>query len=244
MLEVKDLTVHYDGAMALNRVNLQVNEGEFVGVVGPNGSGKTTLLRAISGVLTEVEPGKRERPTLSGTIEFKGKRLDKLKAWQITKTGVIHCPERRRPFSEMTTLENLQMGAYLRKKRSEIKKDLERVYDMFPILKERANQMSQTLSGGEQQMLAIARALMAKPKLLLIDEPSLGLAPILKETVLKCIKEIWQSGVTVLLVEQDVAITLASAQRIYVLAHGRIATQGTKQELMKDRDVREIYLGL
>ncbi len=244
MLEVKDLTVHYDGAMALNRVNLQVNEGEFVGVVGPNGSGKTTLLRAISGVLTEVEPGKRERPTLSGTIEFNGKRLDKLKAWKITKTGVIHCPERRRPFSEMTTLENLQMGAYLRKKRSEIKKDLERVYDMFPILKERANQMSQTLSGGEQQMLAIARALMAKPKLLLIDEPSLGLAPILKETVLKCIKEIWQSGVTVLLVEQDVAITLASAQRIYVLAHGRIATQGTKQELMKDRDVREIYLGL
>jgi len=244
MFEVKDLVVHYDGAMALNSVNLKVGDGEFVGVVGPNGAGKTTLLRAISGVLMEVEPGKKERPSLSGTIMFDGKRIDKLKAWQIVKMGIIHCPERRRPFSEMTTLENLEMGAYLRKDKVEIKKDLEWVYELFPVLKERANQMSQTLSGGEQQMLAIARAFMAKPKLLLIDEPSLGLAPILKEKVLECIKEIWRSGVTVLLVEQDVAITLATAQRIYILAHGRIATQGTKEELMKNRDVREIYLGL
>lgn len=244
MLEVKDLMVHYDGAMALNRVNLKVEEGEYVGVVGPNGSGKTTLLRSISGVLTEVEPGKREKPTLTGTITFNGERIDKRKAWQITKMGVVHCPERRRPFAEMTTYENLQMGSYLRKGKKEIAEDLERVYDLFPILEERANQMSRTLSGGEQQMLAIARALMAKPKLLLIDEPSLGLAPILKETVLKTIKEIWLSGVTILLVEQDVAITLASAQRIYILAHGRIAIQGTKEELLKDRNVREIYLGL
>jgi branched-chain amino acid transport system ATP-binding protein len=244
MLDIKDLTVHYDGAMALNQVNLQVEDKEFVGVVGPNGSGKSTLLRAISGILTEVEPGKKERPSLSGSMTFNQKRIDKLKAWQITKLGIIHCPERRRPFSEMTTLENLMMGAYLRKNRKQIKKDLERVYELFPVLKDRANQMSQTLSGGEQQMLAIARALMAKPKLLLIDEPSLGLAPILKETVLKCIKEIWLSGVTILLVEQDVAITLAIAQRIYVLAHGRIAIQGTKEDLMKNRDVREIYLGL
>lgn len=244
MFEVTDLTVHYDGAMALNGVNLKVEEGEFVGVVGPNGSGKTTLLRAVSGVLTEVEPGKRERPSLSGTIVFDKKRIEKLDPWQIAKMGIIHCPERRRPFAEMTTLENLQLGAYLRKDKEGIKKDLERVYELFPVLKERKNQMSKTLSGGEQQMLAIARALMSKPKLLLIDEPSLGLAPILKETVLKCIKEIWLSGVTILLVEQDVAITLATAQRIYVLAHGRIATQGTKDELMKDRDVREIYLGL
>lgn len=244
MFEVTDLTVHYDGAMALNGVNLKVEDGEFVGVVGPNGSGKTTLLRAVSGVLTEVEPGKKERPSLSGTIVFDKKRIEKLDPWQIAKMGIIHCPERRRPFAEMTTLENLQVGAYLRKDRDEIKKDLERVYELFPVLKERKNQMSKTLSGGEQQMLAIARALMSKPKLLLIDEPSLGLAPILKETVLKCIKEIWLSGVTILLVEQDVAITLATAQRIYVLAHGRIATQGTKDELMKDRDVREIYLGL
>ena len=244
MFEVTDLTVHYDGAMALNCVNLKVEKGEFVGVVGPNGSGKTTLLRAVSGVLTEVEPGKKERPSLSGTIVFDKKRIEKLDPWQIAKMGIIHCPERRRPFAEMSTLENLQLGAYLRKDKEGIKKDLERVYELFPVLRERKNQMSKTLSGGEQQMLAIARALMSKPKLLLIDEPSLGLAPILKETVLKCIKEIWLSGVTILLVEQDVAITLATAQRIYVLAHGRIATQGTKDELMKDRDVREIYLGL
>jgi branched-chain amino acid transport system ATP-binding protein len=144
----------------------------------------------------------------------------------------------------MSTLENLKMGAYLRKDKEGVEKDLKWVYELFPVLKERRSQMSQTLSGGEQQMLAIARALMSKPKLLLIDEPSLGLAPILKAKVLEVIKEIWRSGVTVLLVEQDVSITLASANRIYILAHGRIATEGTKEELMKDRDVREIYLGL
>ncbi len=244
MLEVKDLTVHYDGAIVLNRVNLKVEDGEFVGVVGPNGSGKTTLLRTISGVIKEVAPGKKEHPSVSGTITYDGKRIDKLKAWKIVKMGIVHCPERRRPFSEMTTLENLKMGAYLRKDKGGIKKDLEWIYGLFPILKERANQISQTLSGGEQQMLAIARALMSKPKLLAIDEPSLGLAPTLKENVLDSIKEIWRSGVTVLLVEQDVSITLATAQRIYVLAHGRIAVEGTKEELMKNRDVREIYLGL
>lgn len=244
MLEVKDLTVHYDGAIVLNRVNLRVGDGEFVGVVGPNGSGKTTLLRTISGVIKEVAPGKKERPTVSGTITYDGKRIDKLKAWKIVKMGIVHCPERRRPFSEMTTLENLKMGAYLRKDKDGIKKDLEWIYGLFPILKERAKQISQTLSGGEQQMLAIARALMSKPKLLAIDEPSLGLAPTLKENVLDSIKKIWRSGVTILLVEQDVSITLATAQRIYVLAHGRIAVEGTKEELMKNRDVREIYLGL
>jgi branched-chain amino acid transport system ATP-binding protein len=244
VLEVKDLTVHYDGAIALNRVNLKVEEGEFVGVVGPNGAGKTTLLRTISGVIKEVAPGKKEHPTVSGTISYDGKRIDKLKAWKIVKMGIVHCPERRRPFSEMTTLENLKMGAYLRKDKKGIKKDLEWIYELFPILKERAKQMSQTLSGGEQQMLAIARALMSKPKLLAIDEPSLGLAPTLKEKVLESIKEIWRSGVTVLLVEQDVSITLDTAQRIYILAHGRIAVEGTAKELMKNRDVREIYLGL
>jgi branched-chain amino acid transport system ATP-binding protein len=244
VLEVKDLTVHYDGAIALNRVNLKVEDGEFVGVVGPNGAGKTTLLRTISGVIKEVAPGKKEKPSVSGTITYDGKRIDKLKAWKIVKRGIVHCPERRRPFSEMTTFENLKMGAYLRKDKGEIKKDLERIYELFPILKERANQMSRTLSGGEQQMLAIARAMMSKPKLLAIDEPSLGLAPTLKEKVLESIKEIWRSGVTVLLVEQDVSITLATAQRIYILANGRIAVEGTAKELMKNRDVREIYLGL
>jgi len=244
VLEVKDLTVHYDGAIALNRVNLKVEDGEFVGVVGPNGAGKTTLLRTISGVIREVAPGKKEKPSVSGTITYDGKRIDKLNAWKIVKMGIIHCPERRRPFGEMTTLENLKMGAYLRKDKGQVKKDLKWIYELFPILKERANQMSQTLSGGEQQMLAIARALMSKPKLLAIDEPSLGLAPTLKEKVLDSIKEIWRSGVTVLLVEQDVSITLATAQRIYILAHGRIAVEGTAKELMKNRDVREIYLGL
>jgi branched-chain amino acid transport system ATP-binding protein len=244
MLEIKDLTVHYDGAIALNHVNLKVEDGEFVGVVGPNGAGKTTLLRTISGVIKEVAPGKKEHPTVSGTIRFDGKRIDKLKAWKIVKKGIIHCPERRRPFAEMTTLENLKMGAYLRKDKSAINKDLKWIYQLFPILKERAKQISRTLSGGEQQMLAIARALMSKPKLLAIDEPSLGLAPLLKENMLKTITEIWRSGVTVLLVEQDVAITLATAQRIYILANGRIAAEGTKEELMKNRDVREIYLGL
>jgi len=244
VLEIKDLTVHYDGAIALNRVSLKVEDGEFVGVVGPNGAGKSTLLRTISGVIKEVAPGKKEHPTVSGTIRFDGKRIDKLKAWKIVKKGIVHCPERRRPFSEMTTLENLKIGAYLRKDKKGIKKDLKWIYELFPILKERANQMSQTLSGGEQQMLAIARALMSKPKLLAIDEPSLGLAPTLKEKLLDSIKEIWRSGVTVLLVEQDVSITLATAQRIYILAHGRIAVEGTAKELMKNRDVREIYLGL
>jgi len=244
VLEIKDLTVHYDGAIALNRVNLKVEDGEFVGVVGPNGAGKTTLLRTISGVIKEVAPGKKERPSVSGTIRFDGKRIDKLKAWKIVKKGIVHCPERRRPFGEMTTLENLEMGAYLRRDKSAIKKDLEWVYQLFPKLKDRTKQMSKTLSGGEQQMLAIARALMSKPKLLAIDEPSLGLAPTLKENMLETIREIWRSGVTVLLVEQDVSITLATAQRIYILANGRIAVEGTAKELMKNRDVREIYLGL
>jgi len=244
LLEVKELTVHYDGALALNGVNLRVEEGEFVAVVGPNGAGKTTLLRAICGLLKEIQPGASERPRVSGTITFDGKRIDKLKAYNIVKLGVVHCPERRRPFSEMSILENLEMGAYLRKDKNGIKKDLEWVYGLFPVLKDRRDQMSVTLSGGEQQMLAIARALMSKPKLLLIDEPSLGLAPILKNNVFERIKEIQRSGVTVLLVEQDVSVAIDIADRIYVIAHGRIAAEGTKEELMKNTDVREIYLGI
>ena len=244
MLEVKDLTVHYDGALILNGVSLRVEDKEFVAVVGPNGAGKTTLLRAISGLLKEIPLGANERPGLSGTITFDGKRIDKLKAYRIVKMGLVHCPERRRPFSEMTVLENLQMGAYLRKDKDEIKKDRNWVYELFPVLKERGNQMAGTLSGGEQQMLAIARALMSRPKLLLIDEPSMGLAPILKNDVFERIKEIQRSGVTILLVEQDVSIAFDAASRIYVIAHGRIAAEGTPEKLMKDTDVREIYLGI
>jgi branched-chain amino acid transport system ATP-binding protein len=244
LLEVKDLTVHYDGALALNGVNLRVEDKEFVTVVGPNGAGKTTLLRAICGLVREHRAGAREHPSLSGVIRFDGKRIEKRKAYQVAKRGIIHCPERRRPFTEMSVLENLKMGAYLRKDKKGIKKDLEWIYKLFPILKERSNQMSGTLSGGEQQMLAIARALMAKPKLLLIDEPSLGLAPIVKKTVFDSIREISRTGVTILLVEQDVSLGFSLADRIYILAHGKIAAEGTKEQLMNNRDIREIYLGL
>ena len=244
MLEIKDLAVHFDGAIALNNVSLSVRDKEFVAVVGPNGAGKTSLLRAISGLLTETQTAAREHPQLSGTITLMGKRVDKLRPHQIVRRGIIHCPERRRLFSEMTVRENLEMGAYLRHDSKEIKKETEWVLKLFPVLKERANQMAGTLSGGEQQMLAIGRALMSKPKLLLIDEPSLGLAPLLKEEMFKRVKEIHRSGVTVLLVEQDVSVALDMADRIYVLAHGRIVAEGKPAELMKNTDVREIYLGI
>ena len=244
MLEVKDLTVHYDGALVLDGINLKVEDGKFVAVVGPNGAGKSTLLRAISGLLREKPPGASEHPHVSGTMTFDGERIDKLKAYHIVKRGIVLCPERRRPFPEMTVLENLKMGAYLRKGKKQIEKDLEECFKLFPDIKGRGDQMAITLSGGEQQMLAIARALMSKPKLLLIDEPSLGLAPILKDRVFKRIKDIQRSGVTILLVEQDVSVALDLADRIYVIAHGRIAAEGTKKELMKDTDVREIYLGV
>jgi len=241
LLEVRDLMVYFDGALALNGVSLKVEEGEFVSVVGPNGAGKTTLLRAISG-LVESEIGVEAH--VSGTITYDGETITKLKPYKIVKKGIVHCPERRRPFSEMTVDENLLMGAYLRKDKEEIAKNLEKCFELFPELRGRENQMSGTLSGGEQQMLAIARALMSKPKLLLIDEPSLGLAPMLKDKMFKRIKEIQRSGVTILLVEQDVSVALDIADRIYVIAHGRIAAEGTREELMKDRDIREIYLGI
>jgi branched-chain amino acid transport system ATP-binding protein len=244
MLEVKNLTVHYDGAMALNDVSINVKKGELVSVVGPNGAGKTTLLKAISGTLKELQRIRREKAHLTGEIIFEGERIDKLKPWSIVKKGIIHCPERRRLFSEMTVYENLMMGSYLRKDKDEVKKDLERVYQLFPVLKERRNQMAQTLSGGEGQMLAIARALMAKPKLLMIDEPSLGLAPLAKQKVFESIKEIWESGVTILLVEQDVSMALSLAARGYVLTHGRIAAHGTSEELLKNEDLREMYIGI
>lgn len=244
MLEMRDLTVYYDRALALDGVSLRVEDGEFVTAVGPNGAGKTTLLRAISGLLKETPRGAREHPHVSGTITFNEERIDKLKAYHIVKRSIIHCPEKRRPFAEMTVLENLKMGAYLRKDKEGIRKDFEWIYKLFPVLKERRKQMAGTLSGGEQQMLAIARALMSKPKLLLIDEPSLGLAPIIKGNVFKCIKEIQRSGVTILLVEQEVSVALNLADRTYVLAHGRIVAEGTKEDLMKDTDLREIYLGI
>jgi branched-chain amino acid transport system ATP-binding protein len=244
MLEVNNLTVHYDGAMALNDVSIKVEEGEFVAVVGPNGAGKSTLLRAISGILGEFQRGRRERAKISGTIMFEKEKIEKLRPWQVVKRGIVLCPERRRLFSEMSVYENIMMGSYLRKDKDQIKKDVEHVYQLFPILKERKDQMAQTLSGGEGQMLAIARSLMSKPKLLMIDEPSLGLAPLVKQKVFESIKEVWSSGITILLVEQDASIALELASRAYVITHGRIAAQGTKEELMKNEDIREMYIGI
>ena len=244
MLEVENLTVHYDGAMALNSVSVKVEKGEFVAVVGPNGAGKSTLLKAISGILREFQRGRRERARISGMILFEKEKIEKLKPWYIVKKGIVLCPERRRLFPEMSVYENVNMGSYLRKDKDQVKKDLERVYQLFPILEERKDQMAQTLSGGEGQMLAIARALMSKPKLLMIDEPSLGLAPLVKQKVFDSIKEVWSSGITVLLVEQDANIALSLANRAYVITHGRIAAHGTRQELMENKDMREMYIGI
>jgi branched-chain amino acid transport system ATP-binding protein len=244
MLEVNNLTVQYDGAMALNNVSINVEKGELVAVVGPNGAGKSTLLKTISGILGQFQRGRSERAKVSGTILFEKERINKLGPSNIVKKGIIHCPERRRLFPEMSVLENLMMGSYLRKDKDQIKKDLQQAYQLFPILKEREGQMAQTLSGGEQQMLAIGRALMSKPRLLTIDEPSLGLAPLLKKKVFDSIKEVWSSGITILLVEQDASIALSLANRAYVITHGRIAAQGTREELMKKEDIREMYIGI
>ena len=244
MLEVNNLTVQYDGAMALNDVSINVEKGEFVSVVGPNGAGKSTLLKAISGILGQFQRGKSERAKVTGTILFEKERINKLGPSNIVKKGIIHCPERRRLFPEMSVLENLMMGSYLRKDKDQIKKDVQQAYQLFPILKEREGQMAQTLSGGEQQMLAIGRALMSKPRLLTIDEPSLGLAPLLKKKVFDSIKEIWIAGITILLVEQDASVALSLANRAYVITHGRIAAQGTREELMKHEDIREMYIGI
>jgi branched-chain amino acid transport system ATP-binding protein len=248
LLEVKNLTVCYDTAMILNDVSLSVDHGELVSLVGPNGAGKSTFIRAITGLVSW------ERSTLKGTrygdikiegtVTFNGEQITQLPAHDIVKRGLIHCPERRRPFTEMTVLENLLAGAYLVKNKKTVHENLEAVYHLFPVLKERVSQISGTLSGGEQQMLAIGRSLMFHPLLLCIDEPSTGLAPQVKQTVFERIKEIRQSGITLLLVEQDVSLTFSLADRNYILSHGKIVSQGTSAELLKDETVRKSYLGL
>jgi len=227
---------------------MRVDAGELVSVVGPNGAGKTTLLRAITGLVRwEKDVMRRARAgdiTIEGSVQFAGERIDKLPAHDIAKRGLIHCPERRRPFREMTVTENLKAGGYLCNERREVQRRLEMVYQLFPVLKERGNQISGTLSGGEQQMLAIGRALMFQPKLLCIDEPLMGLAPMLKRDLLERIKEIQRSGITVLLVEQDVSSAFGLASRNYVLSHGRVIAEGTSEELLKDETIRKTYLGL
>lgn len=234
--------------MLLNKISMNVEEGELVSMVGPNGAGKSTLLRAITG-LVAWEREIRRRSTrgdvsIEGSVVFNGERLNLIPAHEIVKRGLIHCPERRRPFREMTVLENLLVGAYLMKVREEIRENLEKVYQLFPVLKGRSAQTSGTLSGGEQQMLAIGRALMSQPKLLCIDEPSTGLAPMLREEVFKKIAEVRNLGITILLVEQEVSTVFKMASRNYVLSSGKIIAEGHGDELLRDEVIRKTYLGL
>jgi len=248
LLEVSNLTICYDKAMILNDISLHVKQGELVSLVGPNGAGKSTLLRAITGlVLWEkgIKRGTRGGDiSFDGTVAFEGERIERVPAHEITRRGLIHCPERRRPFREMTVMENLHAGSYLEKNKSQIQKNLESVHQLFPVLKARSKQISGTLSGGEQQMLAIARALMSGPKLLCIDEPSTGLAPILRAEVFDKISEIRDLGITILLVEQEVSTVFKMASRNYVLSSGKIIAEGTGEQLLQDELLRKTYLGL
>jgi len=248
LLEVLHMSVFYDKAMLLNDVNLGVDEGELVSLVGPNGAGKSTLLRAITGLVArDREISKRStggEVILKGKIRFAGEEIQGVPAYQIVKRGLVHCPERRRPFREMAVRDNLLAGAYLKRDRVAKASDLEKVYTLFPVLKGRSSQVAGTLSGGEQQMLAIGRALMTEPKLLCIDEPSTGLAPILRKEVFTKIKEVSLLGITVLLVEQEVSAVFEMASRNYVLSSGRIIAEGTAESLLKDEVIRKTYLGL
>ena len=248
LLQVSNLTVCYDKAMIINDISLHVNNGELVSLVGPNGAGKSTLLRAITGLVIwekSIHRGTTEGDiTLDGKVVFEGESIARVPAHEITKRGLIHCPERRRPFREMTVADNLSAGAYLVKDKMEVQKNLQNVYQLFPRLQERSKQISGTLSGGEQQMLAIGRALMSNPKLLCIDEPSTGLAPIMKEEVFKKIAAIKKMGITVLLVEQEVNAVFALASRNYVLSSGKIIAEGSGKDLLKDEVLRKTYLGL
>ncbi len=247
LLEVKDLSVRYDKAQILNGVSLAVDAGEFVGLVGPNGAGKSTLLRAISGLVRFEERMKRGTTgdiVLEGEVWLAGERIDALPAHEIRRRGLVHCPERRRPFRELTVLENLMAGAFLSKDAAQTKQRLDRCFTLFPRLGERKAQIAGTLSGGEQQMLATARALMFDAKLLAIDEPSLGLAPRIREELFAAIGKIHAEGVPVLLVEQEVGQVFRMARRSYVLSQGRIIAEGSAQSLMSNETLRAGYLGL
>ncbi|MFX1575258.1 MAG: ABC transporter ATP-binding protein [Promethearchaeota archaeon] len=226
---------HYYGkARALEEINLKIEEQALDAVIGPNGAGKSTLLRVLSG-LEEPDRGK---------IVFLGERIDDMKAHKIAKRGISHCPERRRLFYNMSVAENLRLGAYLLKDKKKYNELLDFIYEIFPRLKEREKQRAGTLSGGEQQMLAIARALMSNPKLLLMDEPSLGLAPKVKDKIFEAIEKIKQEGTTTLLVEQDAVLAMDVAENIHVLEEGKIEMRGTKEELQREPRIKEVYLGI
>ena len=247
LLEVKNLSVRYDKAQILNGLSLEVADGEFVGVVGPNGAGKSTLLRAISGLVqfeSRTKRGTAGDIVMEGEVRLAGERIDELPAHEIRRRGLVHCPERRRPFRELTVLENLMAGAFLSSDRQATQRRLDRCFSLFPRLAERRAQIAGTLSGGEQQMLATARALMFDARLLAIDEPSLGLAPKIREELFEAIRRIHADGVPVLLVEQEVAQVFRLSARNYVLSQGRILAQGTRESLMADETLRAGYLGL
>jgi branched-chain amino acid transport system ATP-binding protein len=233
LLEIRDLRVHYGRAEALKGISIHVDEGVIVSVIGANGAGKTTILRTISGL---------ERPT-SGEIWFQGKRIDGLPASEIVRMGITHVPEGRMLFSTMTVLDNLKMGAYLRKDRLQIAGDIDTIYQQFPVLEEKFKQHAGSLSGGQQQMLAIARALMSRSKLILLDEPSTGLSPLLVKEFSNILKKINQEGKSIILVEQNARMALKLAKKAYLLEVGYIVVEGDAPELAKDERVKKAYLG-
>ena len=233
MLKIENLHIKYGAIHAVKGIDIEVNEGEIVTLIGANGAGKTSILKALSGLVKPSE----------GTITYDGKVLNKKSAQDIMKAGISHVPEGRRIFADMTVLENIELGAYQRKDKEGIKKDLEAVYERFPILKDRSKQAAGTLSGGEQQMLAMGRALMANPKILLLDEPSMGLAPILVKEIFSIIKDINAKGTTILLVEQNARMALSVATRAYVMETGKIVMSGTGQELADSEEIQKAYLG-
>ena len=233
LLEIEDMHSYYGHIHALQGISLTVEEGEVVTLIGSNGAGKTTTLRSIHGIL----------PPRRGRIIFDGEEIQGTPAHELIGKGIAQSPEGRKIFRRMTVLENLEMGAYHRSDSSEVRQDMERVFDLFPRLKERTKQEAGTMSGGEQQMLAIGRALMSRPRLLLLDEPSMGLAPVLVERIFKTVREINQQGTTILLVEQNANVALEIATRGYVLETGEIVTSASAEELREDPTVREAYLG-
>lgn len=233
MLTVNDINVFYGAIHAIKGVSLEVNKGEIVTLIGANGAGKSTILRTISGLL---------KPK-TGSIQFEGQEIAGMPAHEIVKTGISQVPEGRRIFAEMSVLENLELGAFTRKDKDGIKADMELVFERFPRLKERIGQLAGTLSGGEQQMLAMGRALMSRPRLLLLDEPSMGLAPLLIKEIFAIIQDINKTGTTVLLVEQNANMALSIAHRAYVLETGRITLSGAAKELAASDEVRKAYLG-
>lgn len=233
LLEVRNLTVHYGAVKALDNISLEVMEGEIVAMIGPNGAGKSTALNAISGLIKST----------SGKINFQGQSIKNLPNYELVKKGVTLVPERRRVFTSMSVLENLEMGAYIRNDKMLIKEDINEVFELFPVLKERQSQRAGTLSGGEQQMLAMGRALMLKPKLLLLDEPSLGLSPNYIDAVFERIREINKHGTTILMVEQNARMALEFANRGYVFKIGKIFLEDKAENLLKNEEIKKAFLG-